>query len=182
VERASEIRPGTSAGAGRTAIVGLLAFAGALASLLHFGPGLRGLVGAGFLAVLAVLASIDLDEHRLPDRIVLPSAAVALAVQTAGFPDRAPEWALASVGTSLALLVLVLIYPAGLGFGDVKLALLLGAVLGKTVVLCLVVACLSIFPVALFILLRHGPAARRRAIPFGPFLAAGAAVALLATS
>ena len=166
----------------RTVVTAAAATAGALAALLRFGLEVDGLVAAGSVAVLVVLTSIDLAERRLPNRIVLPSVGIALAIQVASRPDQAAEWTLASVAAAGALLVLALVYPGGLGLGDVKLALLLGALLGQAVVPALVLAFVSVIPVALYLLLRDGAQARRTVIPFGPFLAFGAIVVLFAAT
>ena len=150
----------------------------ALFALVQFGLGARGAVAAFFVSVLAVLSRIDLERHLLPNRIVLPAAAVVLAAQVAFFPDRALEWVVASLGAALALFLPLLVYPSGMGMGDVKLALLLGAALGQAVVSALVLGFMLVLPVALFLLIRGGAGARKTAIPFGPFLAAGAIVTL----
>lgn len=145
----------------------------------RFGASGRSLVASFFVTSLIVLSAIDIAERRLPNRIVLPSAAVVLAAQTALFPERALEWVLAAFGASLVLLLLLLVHPAGLGMGDVKLALLLGAALGSAVVTAFVLASVAAGVYALGLLARYGLEARRRTIPFGPFLAAGAIAALL---
>ena len=67
-----------------------------------------------------------------------------------------------------------------MGMGDVKLALLLGAMLGWTVPVAMMIAMLSALVPATVLLVRHGSAARKMAIPFGPFLALGGLVALFA--
>jgi leader peptidase (prepilin peptidase) / N-methyltransferase len=146
---------------------------------VRFGAGGRAVVGAFFVATLAVLSAIDVAERRLPNRIVLPSAAVVLAAQTALFPDRALEWTLAAVGASLFLLVPALVHPAALGMGDVKLALLLGAALGSAVVSAFFLAFLAAAAYAVVLLGRYGVGARRRTMPLGPFLAFGGVAALL---
>ena len=156
----------------------LVAGALSLYAFAHFGIGARGVIAAFFVSVLTVLSRIDLERHILPNKIVLPAAAVVLAAQVAFFPDRALEWVLASLGAALALFLPLLVYPSGMGMGDVKLALLLGAGLGQAVVSGLVVGFVLVLPVALFLLVRGGAAARKTMIPFGPFLAAGAIVAL----
>lgn len=148
-------------------------------ALARFGLGGRFAVAAFVIATLCVLAAIDVAERRLPNRIVLPSVAVVLTAQIALRPDRALEWILAAVGASLILLLPLLVYPAGLGMGDVKLALLLGAALGSAVITALLVASLVAAGWAAFLLLRSGGAARGTAMPFGPCLAIGAVVALL---
>lgn len=147
----------------------------------QFGLGGRALVGVLFVSALAVLAAIDIERQVLPNRIVLPSFAAVLAAQLALFPDQAVEWIAASLGVSLVLLVAALAKPGGLGFGDVKLGLLLGAGLGQNVVVGLVVAVFAIWPVAVYLYARHGRAAGTMALPFGPFLAVGAVVALLSS-
>jgi leader peptidase (prepilin peptidase) / N-methyltransferase len=136
------------------------------------------LVAVGFCWVVLVLSVTDLERRRIPNRIVLPAAAVVLAAQTALQPG--PQWAVGALGAGGLLLAAALAYPAGLGMGDVKLALLLGAMLGRTVPLALFVGLVAASFLALALLIRHGARARKMAIPFGPFLAIGAIVALLA--
>jgi leader peptidase (prepilin peptidase) / N-methyltransferase len=160
------------------------AAAGAVATglvIAHLGFGGRAFVGVLLVSALAVLAAIDIERRVLPNRIVLPSFAVVLVAQLALFPDQAFEWIAASLATALVLLIAALAKPGGLGYGDVKLGLLLGAGLGENVVVCLVVGVFTIWPVAVYLLARHGREARTMALPFGPFLAVGAVVALLAT-
>jgi leader peptidase (prepilin peptidase) / N-methyltransferase len=152
----------------------------AAAALAVLGPTPRGLVAAFFLGVLGVLSVIDFERHLLPNKIVLPAAAIVLLAQVAFFPDRALEWVLASVGTLLALLVPALIRPGGLGMGDVKLGLLLGAGLGAQVFTAVTIGFVAMWPVAVWMLLRDGRAGIKRAVPLGPALAFGAAVVTLA--
>lgn len=148
------------------------------ASVAVFGLTGRGAVAALFCAVLVVLSAIDLEHRIVPNRIVVPAAAVVLAAQTAIHPSF--QWALGAFGAALFLFVAVLVYPKGMGMGDVKLALLLGAALGKTVPVAMSVAMLSALLPAVVLLARHGSAARKHAIPFAPFLALGGVVALFA--
>jgi leader peptidase (prepilin peptidase)/N-methyltransferase len=145
---------------------------------LRFGLTARALLAACFCAALVALAAIDLEHHILPNRIVLPGFAVTLAARTAIDPSL--EWLLAALGASLFLFVAVLAYPRGMGMGDVKLALMLGAMLGKTVVIAVFVALIAALVPSIVLLARHGAAARKMAIPFGPFLALGSLVALFA--
>lgn len=148
------------------------------ACFLRFGLTPDAFVASLFVAALVVLSAIDLEHRILPDKIVLPSAAVVLAAQIALHPDRAAEWVLASLGASLFLFLALLAYPQGMGMGDVKLALLLGAMLGWTVAVGLMVGMLAALLPAAVLLARHGAAARKMKIAFGPFLAFGAVVAL----
>jgi leader peptidase (prepilin peptidase)/N-methyltransferase len=77
-------------------------------------------------------------------------------------------------------LVTALIYPAGMGMGDVKLALLMGAALGRGVAVALMLAMVLALLPSIVILVRHGKAGRKMGIPFGPFLALGSVIALFA--
>src|SRR5919109_4065020 len=113
------------------------------ACFLRFGFGGRAFVGSFFAAVLVLLSAIDAERRILPDVIVLPSTVVVLAAQIALFPDRALEWVLASLGASLFLFLAFLAHPSGMGLGDVKLALLLGAALGRDVTVGLMVGMLA---------------------------------------
>ena len=146
------------------------------ACFLAFGVTAAALVAAFFCAVLVVLSAIDVEHRILPDRVVLPSAAVVLVAQTALHPSV--EWVLGAFGASLFLFVAVLAYPRGMGMGDVKLALLLGAMLGRTVPVALMLGMLAALVPAAVLLARHGSAARKMGIPFGPFLALGSVVTL----
>ncbi|MDQ3822977.1 MAG: prepilin peptidase [Actinomycetota bacterium] len=146
--------------------------------VLAFGLTPRAAVTAFFCAVLVVVSAIDLAHRIIPNRIVLPAAAICLAAQTVLEPS--PEWALAALGASAFLLVAALAYPGGMGMGDVKLALLMGAVLGRTVPVALMAGMvLALLPSAV-LFARHGAKARKMGIPFGPFLALGSVVALFA--
>jgi leader peptidase (prepilin peptidase)/N-methyltransferase len=145
---------------------------------LAFGLSGEAFVAAFFVAVLVALSAIDVEHRILPDKIVVPATLVVLAAQIALMPDRTPEWVLGALGAFLFLFVALLAYPKGMGMGDVKLCLLLGAMLGKTVVVALMVGMMAALVPAVFLLARHGAAARKMGIPFGPFLAFGAVVAL----
>ena len=85
---------------------------------------------------------------------------------------------IAGVAAAAFLLVFGLISPQGMGMGDVKLAFLMGAALGRGVMLALVVASLVSLVPSIVILVRHGRAGRKIGFPFGPFLALGSLVAL----
>jgi len=92
-------------------------------------------VAAFFCAVLVAVTATDLTHRIVPNRIVVPAAAIVLVAHTALEPR--PEWALAALGASFFLFAAALAYPAGMGMGDVKLALLMGAALGKSVSIAL---------------------------------------------
>jgi leader peptidase (prepilin peptidase)/N-methyltransferase len=162
-------RPGTACA---VALVAPLAF-------VRFGWTAHAFVVAFLLAVLVTLSVIDYERRILPNAIVLPAALIVLAAQIATDPGRTAEWLACAFGAAGALLVLSLVNPAGMGMGDVKLAFLLGAALGGRVVTAVLIASLSIWPVAVILFVKRGRAARGTAIAFGPFLAFGAIVAAL---
>lgn len=147
-----------------------------VACVAVFGPTAEAALAAGFCAALVTLSVIDVRHRIVPNRIVLPAAAVALVVHTAIEPS--PEWLLAALGASGALFVAVLAYPKGLGMGDVKLALLLGAVLGAAVSVALMIGFLAALVPSAFLFARYGTAARKMAVPLVPFLSLGAVIAL----
>jgi leader peptidase (prepilin peptidase)/N-methyltransferase len=101
---------------------------------------------------------------------------VVLAANTAR--DLSPQWIIAGLAASGFLLAAALAYPAGMGMGDVKLALLMGVALGKTVPVALIVGMLAAMIPGIVLFARYGKKARKMGIPFGPFLALGSVVAL----
>ncbi|MEU8585656.1 A24 family peptidase [Streptomyces sp. NPDC048664] len=135
-----------------------------------------------------LLALVDFRVQRLPDVLTLPVAALALVLLGAAavLPRHAGDWPTALLGALVlggVYFLLFLVNPRGMGFGDVKLALGLGAVLGwygwPTVVLGTFAGFLlgGLYGLWLVVLRRAG---RRTSIPFGPFLIAGALAGVLA--
>ena len=146
------------------------------ASVLAFGLTFEAVIASFFCCVLVAISAVDLEHRIVPNVIVLPATAIALPAQT--LLHLSPEYALAALGASLFLFLAVLAYPAGMGMGDVKLALFMGAVLGKTVGVALMIGMLAALIPGLYLLARHGSKARKMAIPFAPFLALGSVIAL----
>ena len=154
-----------------------LATAGLVAAcFIAFGLSGKAVVAAFFCAVLVAITATDITHRIVPNRIVLPAAALVLLAQTALEPS--PEWALGALGASGFLFVAALAYPGGMGMGDVKLALLMGVALGSTVSVALMAGMLAAIVPGLVLFARHGTKARKMGIPFGPFLALGSVVAL----
>lgn len=145
---------------------------------LAFGFTLEGLIGAVFCWILVIVTRTDLEHRLIPDRIVLPGAVAMLVART--IDDPSVEWVLSALGAGLVLFLVVLAYPRGMGMGDVKLSAFLGAGLGLSVIVALFIGFFAAFVPAAALLVRHGRAARKRAIPLGPFLALGGVVALFA--
>jgi leader peptidase (prepilin peptidase) / N-methyltransferase len=146
--------------------------------VLAFGLTVKAAAAAIACAALVVVTATDLELRIVPNRVVVPAAAAVLALQMVSHPS--PEWALGAVGAAGFLLLAALAYPRGMGMGDVKLALLIGALLGRTTPVGIMLGLLFAFVPSAVLLARHGARARKMAIPFGPFLAAGAVVALFA--
>ncbi|HUZ80851.1 MAG TPA: prepilin peptidase [Gaiellaceae bacterium] len=143
-----------------------------------FGISWDAAIASFFCAVLVVLSAIDVERRIVPNRIVLPAAAVVVAGQTLVHPSI--EWLAAGLGGSLFLLLAALAYPRGMGMGDVKLALLLGFAVGRTVPIAIFAGTLFALVPSAVLFARHGVAARKMAIPFAPFLALGGLLALFA--
>jgi leader peptidase (prepilin peptidase)/N-methyltransferase len=146
--------------------------------VLAFGFSGRALVAGFFCAVLVAISATDLEHRIVPNRIVLPATVLVLAGQTIVRPS--PEWALGALGASLFLFLAAIAYPAGMGMGDVKFALLLGAMLGRYAGVALMVGMVAALVPGVVLLARHGRAARKMGVPFAPFLALGGVVALFA--
>jgi leader peptidase (prepilin peptidase) / N-methyltransferase len=144
------------------------------------GPAGAVVVAAIAMGTLLYLSVVDVRHRILPNRIVLPASAFVLAGHVATRPERSEEWLLAAAGTFAVLLALSLPSRGGLGMGDVKTGLLVGATVGAGAALALVVAFLAAPIYAIALVIRHGGAARTMALPFGPFLALGTAAALAA--
>lgn len=141
-----------------------------------FGFSVEAVVDALGCAVIVAVTVTDLERRIVPNRIVLPALAVALVVQT--IRDPSIEWVLAAAGAGGFFLLLAIVYPAGLGMGDVKLAAFLGAWLGRDVAVALFVGTLLGALPALVVLARRGRSGRKVTLPYVPALAAGAVVGL----
>lgn len=151
---------------------------------LHLGPALPAYLY--FVAAAIALAVIDFEHKRLPDKVTLPSypvLAILLAVAAATQHDW---WSLARAAIGSAALyafyyTIRIAYPAGMGFGDVKLAGLLGGVLAYLSWSALAVGAFlgfllgSLGGIALMV---SGKGGRKTAIPFGPFMIGGTLLAL----
>ena len=133
-----------------------------------------------FAAMLIAVAAIDLERHVIPNRILLPASVYGVAAAAVVVPGDLPELLIAGAAAFSALLLVALAHPAGMGMGDVKLAGVMGLYLGTAVAPALLVAFLAGTLVGLGVILRQGPGARKEGLPFGPFLALGGLIGLLA--
>ena len=169
---------------------------GALFAALYFmlGWGVEALVVGSGVALLAAIAVIDLEHRLIPNRIVVPAVFV-LAALAPFWPELGIDRALffeqvhlaslvntliAAAGAFLAFLAIKAVYPAGMGWGDVKMAGMLGLLVGYpgiVVALWVAVVVGGVFAVGLLAL---GRRSRKDAMPFGPFLSAGGIFSLFA--
>jgi leader peptidase (prepilin peptidase)/N-methyltransferase len=131
------------------------------------------------VAVLIAVAGIDLEHRIIPNRIVVPAAVFGVVAGAIVMTDDLPELLIAGAGAFVAMLALALAYPRGMGMGDVKLAGVMGLYLGLSVIPALFLAFLSGTVVGVAIIAREGRDARKKGVPFGPFLALGGIAALL---
>ncbi len=121
---------------------------------------------------------IDLEHKLIPNIVVYPAAAIALATMILHDPARWWVPVTAALGAAGFLGLLHVIKPKGMGLGDVKLALLLGAVLGASVIPALFIAFFVGSILGAVLIARFGKGARTTQIPFGPYLALGSLLAL----
>jgi leader peptidase (prepilin peptidase) / N-methyltransferase len=161
-------------------------------------PALTGLVGAGlftligllqgahgvalprlavFGAALGVIAVIELSEHRIPNRIVLP--AIAICRVRAG--PAAVRHSLPALALVALLLVFAFVQPAALGMGDVKQGVLIAVAFGAAATSALLLGFALAAVVGTALTIQRGRRALATALPLAPFLAAGATIALALT-
>jgi leader peptidase (prepilin peptidase) / N-methyltransferase len=137
-------------------------------------------LGLVFVATLVAVTLTDLERKIIPNKVLLVAALLGVAIAAVSDPGSLPERIAAAAAAGGLLFLAALAYPRGMGLGDVKLAAVMGLFLGRDVGAALLVALLAGSLVGLGIMAREGAAARKRGIPFGPFLAFGGVVGLLA--
>jgi leader peptidase (prepilin peptidase)/N-methyltransferase len=131
------------------------------------------------VGVLVPITFIDIGFRIIPDRLSLPGTLIGLAAWAAVDLDALPEHVLAALVAAGVFLLLVVISPGGMGVGDIKLALLLGAFLGWKVLPAIFAAFLLSAVPSLALVAVRGRAGLKTSLPFGPFLALGGVVGLL---
>jgi leader peptidase (prepilin peptidase) / N-methyltransferase len=137
-------------------------------------------LGLVLVTTLLAVTLTDLERRIIPNRILLVAALLGIAIAALGDPGSLPERLLAALAAGGLFFAAALAYPSGMGLGDVKLAAVMGLFLGRDVGPAILVALLAGAGVGLAMIVRGGAGARKRAIPFGPFLALGGVVGLLA--
>jgi leader peptidase (prepilin peptidase)/N-methyltransferase len=137
-------------------------------------------LGLIFVTALVTVTLTDLERRIIPNKVLAVAAVLGLAVAAAFDPGSLPERLIAAAGAGTLFFLAALAYPRGMGLGDVKLAATMGLFLGRDVVPAIFIALLVGSVVGLAMIARQGAAARKQAIPFGPFLALGGVIGLLA--
>ncbi len=161
-------------------VLGAAVAAGAVFAVaaVHLDATLVELARVSVLGVaLGALVCADLAEHRIPNRIVVPATLVCAALLLV---DGVHMELLGGLAVVMLILVLGLLWPASFGMGDVKLALLVVAGLGGVAVQALLVGLVLAAVFGASLMLRHGRAAAGRSLPLAPFVATGAALAMVA--
>ncbi len=138
-------------------------------------------LGLVLVVVLVPVALIDLEHRIIPNKITLPAAVAAVAIGAALDLKGVPEQLIAGAGAGGFLLAFLLMYPRGMGMGDVKLAAVLGLFLGRSVGVAILAGVLTATLVGAVVIARVGvEKGRKTAVPFGPFLALGGVIGLFA--
>jgi leader peptidase (prepilin peptidase) / N-methyltransferase len=152
----------------------------AAAVVIEWGDPARIAIDFVFVTMLAAITLTDLDRRIIPNKILLAGAILCLAIAAPTDPGGLVERGVAAAAAGGLLFAVALAYPKGMGLGDVKLTATMGLFLGRAVAPAILVALLAGSIVGLALIARHGQQARKMAIPFGPFLAFGGIVGMLA--
>lgn len=136
-------------------------------------------LSVSLILIVVPAAMIDLEHRIIPNSITALGAVLALALGLALDPAGEPERLIAGVSAGGFLLLAALAYPGGMGMGDVKLAGVMGLFLGAAVAPALLIALVAGVALGVVVIYRKGAqAGRKTAVPFGPFLALGALLAV----
>jgi leader peptidase (prepilin peptidase) / N-methyltransferase len=128
--------------------------------------------------VLVTITLTDLDLRVIPNKIVIAGSIAAVAIVAAGDAGELGERAIAAAAGGGALFLVVLAYPRGMGMGDAKLVGMMGLFLGRALAPAVLIGFAVGALVGVALIARHGAQARKRAVPFGPFLALGGVIGL----
>jgi leader peptidase (prepilin peptidase)/N-methyltransferase len=136
-------------------------------------------LGLILVTALVPIVLVDLERRLIPNLITGPAAVAAIVAGVAADLDGVPEQLIAGAAAGGFFLAAVLLYPRGMGMGDVKLAGLMGLCLKRAVAPALLIALLAGVLVGGIVIARVGASAGRKVkVPFGPFLALGGVLAL----
>ncbi len=137
-------------------------------------------IGLVFVPLLAVVTLTDLERRIIPNKALITGAVICLAIAIPTDPGGVPERLIAAAAAGGIFFLVVLAYPHGMGLGDAKLAATMGLFLGRAVAPAILAGLLAGSVVGLALIASRGADARKMTIPFGPFLAIGGIVGLLA--
>ena len=159
------------------AVTGLLC----AACVLRFGADSDVWLPLVFVLLLVPITLIDLDHHIIPNVLTGIGAVAAVALVLAFDSDSIVEHLIAAVAAGGFFLLAAIVYPAGMGMGDVKLAAVMGLFLGRAVAPAIFAALIAGTVVGGIVIARYGAKeGRKKGIPFGPWLAFGSLVGLFA--
>jgi leader peptidase (prepilin peptidase) / N-methyltransferase len=161
----------------RAVAVGAVSLILVIASFIAFGFTGHAVLGAILCSVLVLLATIDFEHKLLPNDVIFPAVLAVGLVVAAANPGGFLTHLAAAAALGGFFLLFAIVFKGGLGVGDAKLGFLLGLALGWRTMTATFIAFAGLLVAALWILAREGVGARRKAIPFGPFLAIGGIVA-----
>ena len=150
-------------------------------TVVVIGPNENVWLGLAFVLLLVPVTVIDIDFRIIPNKLMILGTVVALAILALTRPGDIPEHLIAAVAAGGFLLIAAIAYPGGMGMGDVKLAFVMGLFLGRDVGVAMLAGLLAGSLIGAAVIARKGAKeGRKTAIPFGPFLALGGLVGLLA--
>lgn len=136
-------------------------------------------LGIVLVTLMVAVVPIDLEHRLILNRLTYPAAVLAPIIGLLLDPGFVPEQLIAGAAAGGFFLVAALVYPAGMGLGDVKLAAVMGLYLGRAVAPALFVALVAGVVVGLVVIARQGrERGRKTQVPFGPFLAIGSVLAI----
>jgi leader peptidase (prepilin peptidase) / N-methyltransferase len=156
------------------AVTAVALIAGSFAS---FGLSGKALLGAVFCPTLVLLGAIDAKHRLLPNAIILPASLAVGLIVAASTPGAFLSHLAAGAALGGFFFVFGMIFAGSLGMGDAKLGFLIGLALGSKTFGAAIIAFAGLLVAALYVLATRGTAARKDAIPFGPFLALGGILA-----
>jgi leader peptidase (prepilin peptidase)/N-methyltransferase len=162
----------------RYPIVEVITAAVLMLAYVAFGPSADFLVACVLLPALVAMTAIDLQHQMIPDAITLPGIPVGLLLNLATWRISWVDSLLGIVLGGGLFLVIILASRGGMGGGDLKLGAMLGAFLGWKALLFALFVAIVLGGAIGAVLLATGRRGRKDPIPFGPFLAAGGAMAL----
>jgi leader peptidase (prepilin peptidase)/N-methyltransferase len=127
-----------------------------------------------FVSTLVIVSNSDLDKRIIPNAVLLVAFPLGLLTQAIAYPDLWMTWIISAIAAFSGMFIVALLYPRGMGMGDVKLAGIMGLYLGRAVAPALFVAFLLGSIVGLAVMAVRGvEVGRKTAVPFGPFMALG---------